>query len=110
MSKENIGNILLQKSYALKKAKVLIYVYLVAITLFNCANVNAEPCVGKFVNPIKDICWSCIFPVKLGNTAIYSGGREDTDNPSNPICLCPADIGAGVKVPMPGLAISFGSQ
>ena len=107
MSKENIGNILLQKSYALKKAKVLIYVYLVAITLFNCANVNAEPCVGKFVNPIKYICWSCIFPVKLGNTAIYSGGREDTDNPSNPICLCPADIGAGVKVPMPGLAISF---
>ena len=83
---------------------------IIAIVLMLACNLEkarSEPCVGKFVNPIKDICWSCIFPVKLGNTAIYSGGREDTDNPNNPICLCPADIGAGVKVPMPGLAISF---
>ena len=27
-----------------------------AIILLNCTNVNAEPCVGKFVNPITDIC------------------------------------------------------
>ena len=83
---------------------------IIAIVLMVACNIEkaiSEPCVGKFVNPIKDICWSCIFPVKLGNTAIYSGGREDTDNPSNPVCICPADIGAGVKVPMPGLAISF---
>ena len=101
MSKENIGNILLKKSYALKKAKLLTYVYMVAMTLFNCANVNAEPCVGKFVNPITDICWSCIFPIKIGNIPIYSGGREDTNNPSTIPCLCMKNI-LGVPTPVPG--------
>ena len=92
----------------LKNTKPLLQIIVIILMLAcNIEKAISEPCVGKFVNPIKDICWSCIFPVKLGNTAIYSGGREDTDNPSNPVCICPADIGAGVKVPMPGLAISF---
>lgn len=45
---------------------------IIAIVLMVACNIEkaiSEPCVGKFVNPIKDICWSCIFPVKLGNTA-----------------------------------------
>ena len=88
--------------------KVCKIILITGITVvLNITNVNAEPCVGKFVNPIKDICWSCIFPIKIGNTSIYSGGRQDTDNPSKIICVCPTDVGIGVKVPLPGLAISF---
>jgi len=62
----------------------------------------ATPCVGKFVNPISDICWSCIFPIKIGNINLYSGGREDTKNPSAMPCMCPKG-----PISVPGLPISF---
>jgi conjugal transfer pilus assembly protein TraU len=73
-----------------------------AIILLNCANVNAEPCVGKFVNPITDICWSCMFPLKIGDMTVYSGGREDTKNSSGIPCMCKKK-----GVPVPGLPVSF---
>lgn len=67
---------------------------------------EAAPCVGKFVNPFTDVCWSCVFPITIGNIKIYSGGREDTSNPSNPICICPRQIG-GITVPLPGISVGF---
>ena len=32
------------------------------------ARADAGPgrCTGKFVNPITDICWSCLFPLSIG--------------------------------------------
>ncbi|CAL7960245.1 conjugal transfer pilus assembly protein TraU [Alphaproteobacteria bacterium] len=72
----------------------------------NIREVQAEPCVGKFVNPITDICWSCIFPIKIGNIPIYSGGREDTNNPGMIPCICPKQVDP-VKVPVPGIPVSF---
>nr|WP_283387126.1 TraU family protein [Escherichia coli] len=27
-------------------------------------------CEGRFVNPITDICWSCIFPLSLGSIKV----------------------------------------
>ncbi|KAA1732316.1 conjugal transfer protein TraU, partial [Klebsiella pneumoniae] len=28
----------------------------------------ADPsCEGRFVNPITDVCWRCIFPLSLGS-------------------------------------------
>ncbi|EAS0426820.1 conjugal transfer protein TraU, partial [Salmonella enterica subsp. enterica serovar Typhimurium] len=27
-------------------------------------------CESRFVNPITDICWSCIFPLSLGSTKV----------------------------------------
>lgn len=58
-------------------------------------------CVGKFPNPITDICWSCILPISLGKVTMASiGGQEDTENPANPICSC------GVN-PVVGLSIGF---
>ncbi|MEY3106604.1 MAG: hypothetical protein RIT35_770 [Pseudomonadota bacterium] len=62
-----------------------------------------DKCVGKFINPITDICWSCIFPISIGGMKINSGGgRRDTDNPSSPICGC---IKGGL--PVPGITIGF---
>ena len=29
---------------------------------------DAAPCEGRFVNPITDVCWSCLFPLTLGLT------------------------------------------
>ena len=74
----------------------------VATLILISINVNAEPCVGKFVNPLTDICWSCLFPLKIGDMTVYSGGREDTKNPSGIPCICERK-----GVPVPGLPVSF---
>jgi conjugal transfer pilus assembly protein TraU len=64
--------------------------------------VNAAGCHGRFINPINDVCWDCIFPITLAGMKI-AGSREDTENPRNPICWCP-------KPPLPvvpGIPISL---
>lgn len=57
-------------------------------------------CSGRFVNPITDICWSCLFPITIGGLRV-SPGNEDTGNPRQIICSC------GSPVPRIGIPISF---
>lgn len=41
---------------------------------FLTAPVKADPaCAGKFVNPITDICWNCLFPMTIGNVPVFPG-------------------------------------
>ena len=64
---------------------------------------QTSKCVGKFINPITDICWSCIFPISIGGIKIKSGSnRHDTENPSNIICSCLQD-----GFPRVGITIGF---
>ena len=46
-------------------------------------------CEGRFVNPITDICWRCMFPLSLGSTKVTGGDLPDTSNPGSPIQFCP---------------------
>ncbi len=64
------------------------------------AQASAGPgrCTGKFVNPITDICWSCLFPISIGGLKIWPSSRPDTSNPALPVCLC------GLR---PGIAMGF---
>ena len=62
------------------------------------AEAGAGRCTGKFVNPITDICWSCLFPISVGGLKIWPSERPDTDNPDSPVCLC------GLR---PGIAMGF---
>ena len=62
---------------------------------------RSTTCNGRFVNPITDICWSCLFPITIGPVSIGEG-REDTKNASSPICLCPK-----LGVPVPGIPVGF---
>ena len=55
-------------------------------------------CTGHFVNPITDICWSCLFPISIGGLKIWPSNRPDPDNPGSPVCLC------GLR---PGIAMGF---
>nr|WP_284525246.1 TraU family protein [Orientia tsutsugamushi] len=34
-----------------------------SITANNCY--AAAGCVGRFVNPITDVCWKCLFPITI---------------------------------------------
>jgi conjugal transfer pilus assembly protein TraU len=64
-------------------------------------------CQGRFVNPITDICWSCILPISIGGLVIGKGStpkRRDTKNPTSPICACSK---GGQPIPIPGLSVGF---
>lgn len=66
------------------------------------SNLNAK-CVGKFMNPVTDMCWECVFPIRIAGVTIASGGPEP-DPVKDPICLCKRP---GIPIPVPGLSISF---
>lgn len=58
-------------------------------------------CEGSFINPLTDVCWSCIFPLSFGSNVSFGGFAPDTDNPKNPFCSCPG------TPPRPGLSIGL---
>ena len=62
---------------------------------------NEKTCQGRFVNPLTDICWSCIFPISIGNVPVI-GSRPDPPNPSSPICYCQRGI-----YPQIGITLGF---
>jgi len=80
--------------------------FLIAVSAFlslaiaSPASADAGPgkCTGQFVNPITDICWSCLFPISVGGLEIWPSSRPDPDNPDFPLCLC------GIR---PGIAMGF---
>ena len=61
-----------------------------SLALATPAAAEAGPgrCTGSFVNPITDICWSCLFPISIGGLDIWPSNRPDPDNPDLPVCLC----------------------
>jgi conjugal transfer pilus assembly protein TraU len=67
-------------------------------------------CVGKFVNPITDICWGCVMPITLGGEKAhitfkqYGGPKgRDIKNPEESLCMCNKK---GVPA-VPGVPIGF---
>ncbi|MCB2048364.1 MAG: TraU family protein, partial [Novosphingobium sp.] len=73
-----------------------------ALVVLGAAPARASvTCHGKFVNPITDVCWSCLFPLSIGGLAIWKGSRPDPKNPSFPLCAC------GSPIPRIGISVGF---
>ncbi len=77
--------------------RILAVFFMAWFALASAARADST-CHGRFVNPITDICWSCIFPMTIGGTTLLSDGQEDTANPSSPVCYCsnPPRIGLSI--------------
>lgn len=60
-------------------------------------------CHGKFANPITDVCWSCLFPITIGNATVVRGSQPDTSNPSLPLCSCPL-VPTGLRI---GISVGY---
>lgn len=60
---------------------------------------NAEVIGGKL---ITDICWSCIFPIKVAGVPISGGGGSfPSEAVSNPLCMCEDNLGVlGLESPL----------
>ena len=63
----------------LNKLRYIKLIKIFLLCLFVCDfRVYAEvsqPCKGKFINPLN-ICWSCFFPITLGNASISKGSFD----------------------------------
>jgi conjugal transfer pilus assembly protein TraU len=80
-------------------AKRLVAVLLLVAGLALAGPAAAGPtCQGRFMNPITDICWSCVFPLTIGSASLLSDGQNDIDNPSTPICYCNNPPRVGVTI------------
>jgi len=64
-------------------------------------------CTGRFVNPVTDVCWRCMFPLKIGGVSVPGLNPPNNtkvskdDEVKSPVCVC--------KTPVPrvGLTLSF---
>lgn len=74
------------------KYKALLVIF---FCMLNVANADIGKCEGHFVNPIKDVCWRCLFPLSIGGTQVVKAhdGLNDTPNPSSPIGICGKRVG-----------------
>jgi conjugal transfer pilus assembly protein TraU len=80
--------------------------FLLVLCGLSAAHAQSTPaptCRGRFMNPITDICWSCVLPIKIGGMAVQVNGQEDTSTSGGqPICAC-----TGNGVPKIGVKVSF---
>lgn len=76
---------------------LLILTYLCLIVVLSIKGHAKDNCVGKFVNPLTDICWECTFPWTIGGMTVKGGGI-DTANPKKPICFCKAPPRIGIPI------------
>jgi hypothetical protein len=65
----------------MKSIRELVFLLALAVAMAGAQPVFATPtCTGKFANPITDICWSCMLPIRFGGLDLVSMGQEDTPN------------------------------
>lgn len=70
---------------------------LVTLLIMQPAYSNSKLCTGHFVNPVKDICWRCLFPLSIGNTkVIKSNALPDTENARSIIGSCGNRFGLNI--------------
>jgi len=85
-------------------------VLLIAISIPVSASASVT-CKGRFVNPITDICWSCILPISIGSFSLGKGmspAKRDRANPGSPVCMCMKSLVPGAPpLPTPGITLGF---
>jgi conjugal transfer pilus assembly protein TraU len=72
------------------KARSFIGLFFLAHTM---SALHAAPCTGHVVNPVKDVCWRCLFPLSIGKSQVVGGRLPDTPNAKKPIGVCASRVG-----------------
>lgn len=65
--------------------------------------IHAAPSIyaARFLNPVTDVCWQCMFPIKIGEIPLGEAGITCTLpvlGGETPICTCPIPVPPFVKV------------
>jgi len=88
----------------LKPNKIL-YIFLTTFIVLNTCNTANAVCPFSFLNPVTDVAWNGIFPIKIGGVPIgKSNLPERPDAADAPICICPVPPPIFFRV---GIPISY---
>lgn len=75
--------------------------FILALLLsLSLASPAVAKCNARFLNPITEVCWDCIFPISIGALSLFNN-RPDTKNQAFPLCLCWTGI-------LPRIGLSIG--
>ena len=57
-------------------------------------------CFGRVINPVTDVCWECVFPIKVGAAQLSDSGVNDPVTDATAICVCQKGIrlAAGINL------------
>lgn len=87
--------------------KVLMALLLSTVALFSVTAYADPGCKSAdIIGPkmITDVCWTCIFPLRVAGMDISgSGGRVPDGAAKNPLCMCDDPLG----IPAPGITMSM---
>lgn len=61
-------------------------------------------CAGVPLNPVTDVCWYCMFPLKIAGKESVAGFPSPPDMANAPTCICPAPPPVFVRI---GIPVSF---
>lgn len=79
---------------------------IIAITI-SLATAHSSPakCTGSFLNPISEIAWQNVFPVKIATATIIASPEDSSDIAIDtsyaPVCTCPAPPPLMMRVGVP---------
>ena len=78
--------------------------YLTCVVLLVLASYNdcKADCSGKFPHPVTDVCWECMFPIRVGGVKLSNG--EEANAPKRSVCVCPKPP---LNQPTPGFVVSY---
>lgn len=80
------------------------FIFLALLLTSQTLQAEAYSCSGRIPNPVTDIAWISIFPIKFGGTTIAGFGQEDIGASPPAICACPLPVPPFIRV---GLGLSF---
>ncbi len=95
-------------------AFVLLSVFLLVGNSFSEDEFGEGPPSSTFPNLLTDICWRCVFPMRIGGSVIFNWGdmpdntegrtgNPDDFNPNDWVCTCEDNMG----LPRIGIYVSF---
>jgi conjugal transfer pilus assembly protein TraU len=85
--------------------KFIMLILLITFALMSQqAKAEAYSCSGRIPNPVTDIAWISIFPIKIGGTTIASFGQEDIGSSAPAVCGCPTPTPPFFRI---GMGLSF---
>jgi len=76
------------------------------VLIFFAATNALALCESNFVNPVTEVAWNFMFPVRIGAFTVFGSDEPDPDPigaGSSPVCTCPGPQG----LPIPGILVSF---
>ena len=63
-------------------------------------------CEGRFLNPVTDINWTMIFPIRISGVkiSVEKGSVDSSTSVTSALCVCPRGF---LHLPTPGIVVSY---